>query len=94
MSLVSVSSLALHGLAEYLIADVLTLEENEMLSRTKCRVWAYDFSVVDFGQQLEPANRDRATFLQAGIAGKTDTTKSPPFYSISDLMDMNGHEYM
>ncbi|KAK6215276.1 hypothetical protein QIS74_08295 [Colletotrichum tabaci] len=68
--------------------------ENEMLSRTKCRVWAYDFSVVDFGQQLEPANRDRATFLQAGIAGKTDTTKSPPFYSISDLMEMNGHEYI
>ncbi|KZL66192.1 hypothetical protein CI238_09975 [Colletotrichum incanum] len=68
--------------------------ENEMLSRTKCRVWAYDFSVVDFGEQLEPTNRDRATFLQAGIAGKTNTTKSPPFYSISDLMDMNGHDYI
>ncbi|KAK1987540.1 methyltransferase domain-containing protein [Colletotrichum cereale] len=68
--------------------------ENEMLSRTKCRVWAYDFSVVDFGEQLEPGNRDRAKFLQAGIAGKTNTTKTPPFYSISDLMDMNGHEYI
>ncbi|GJC84412.1 hypothetical protein ColLi_07250 [Colletotrichum liriopes] len=65
-----------------------------MLSRTKCRVWAYDFSVVDFGEQLEPTNRDRATFLQAGIAGKTNTTRSPPFYSISDLMDMNGHDYI
>ncbi|KAF9876945.1 hypothetical protein CkaCkLH20_05791 [Colletotrichum karsti] len=68
--------------------------ENEMLSRTKCKVWAYDFSVVDFGEQLEPGNRDRAKFLQAGIAGKTDTTKTPPFYSISDLMDMNGHKYL
>ncbi|EFQ31903.1 uncharacterized protein GLRG_07047 [Colletotrichum graminicola M1.001] len=68
--------------------------ENEMLSRTKCRVWAYDFSVVDFGEQLESGNRERASFLQAGIAGKTNTTLKPPFYSISDLMDMNGHEYI
>lgn len=70
------------------------LAENEMLSRTNCVVWAYDFSVVDFGEQLEPGNRERAHFLQAGIAGKTDKTKEPPFYSISDLMKMNGHEYM
>ncbi len=68
--------------------------ENEMLTRTNCEVWAYDFSVVDFGVQLEPANRARAHFLQAGIAGTTDKTKDPPFYSISDLMKMNGHEYM
>ncbi len=66
-----------------------------MLSRAKkCKVWAYDFSVVDFGKQLEPSNRDRAKFLQAGIAGQTNTTRSPPFYSIADLMKMNGHEYM
>lgn len=68
--------------------------ENEILSRTNCEVWAYDFSVVDFGVQLEPANRDRASFMQAGIAGKTDTARDPPFYSIRDLMKMNGHEYM
>lgn len=68
--------------------------ENEMLSRTNCQVWAYDFSVVDFGTQVEEKNRDRAKFMQVGIAGKTDTTKSPPFYSIADLMKMNGHEYI
>ncbi|KAJ0306327.1 hypothetical protein COL5a_003684 [Colletotrichum fioriniae] len=68
--------------------------ENEMLSRTNCVVWAYDFSVVDFGEQLEPGNRARAHFLQAGISGKTDKTKTPPFYSIADLMKMNGHEYI
>lgn len=68
--------------------------ENEILSRTDCRLWAYDFSVVDFGVQLEPENRDRAIFLQAGIAGETNLTKTPPFYSIADLMKMNGHEYM
>lgn len=66
-----------------------------MLSRAKnCTVWAYDFSVVDFGNQLSDSNRGRAHFLQAGIAGKTDKSKSPPFYSIAELMRMNNHEYM
>ncbi|KAK1974134.1 methyltransferase domain-containing protein [Colletotrichum cereale] len=68
--------------------------EQEMLSRTNCVVWAYDFSVVDFGEQLEPSNRDRAHFKQVGIAGKTDEQKTPPFYSIADLMKMNGHTYI
>ena len=65
-----------------------------MLSRTNCSVWAYDFSVVDFGEQLLPANRGRAHFVQASIAGKTDKNRDPPFYSISELMKMNGHTYM
>ena len=68
--------------------------EDEMLSRTQCEVFAYDFSVVDFGKQLKSSNRGRAHFMQAGIAGKTDTEKIPPFYSIADLMNMNKHEYM
>ncbi len=68
--------------------------ENEMLTRTKCEVWAYDFSVVDFGKQVEASNRDRAHFLQAGISGKTDKARNPPFYSISDLMKLNGHDYL
>jgi hypothetical protein len=68
--------------------------ENDMLSRTNCSVWAYDFSVVDFGEQLLPANRGRAHFVQAGIAGKTDKSRDPPFYSISELMKMNGHTYI
>jgi len=68
--------------------------ENEILSRTDCELWAYDYSVVDFGVQLEPANRDRAKFMQVGISGTTNTHKDPPFYSIADLMKMNGHDYM
>lgn len=69
--------------------------ENELLSRVKAaEVWAYDFTVVDFGVQLEPSNRDRAHFTQAGIAAKTDLGRRPPFYSIADLMVVNGHEYI
>ncbi len=68
--------------------------ENELLSRTACEVWAYDFTVVDFGEQLEPGNRARAHFMQAGIAGATDERRDPPFYSIADLMRRNGHDYI
>ncbi|KAH8899186.1 hypothetical protein GQ53DRAFT_801783 [Thozetella sp. PMI_491] len=68
--------------------------EDEMLRRTKCEIWAYDFSVVDFGEQLQPEQRARAHFFQAGIARETDTAKNPPFYSIESLMEMNGHDYI
>jgi hypothetical protein len=65
-----------------------------MLDRTHCEIWAYDFSVVDFGKQLKEEHRDRAHFTQVGISGETDTTKTPPFYSIQDLMKLNGHDYL
>lgn len=65
-----------------------------MLSRTNCEVWAYDFSVVDFGTQLTPSNRARAHFFQRGISGTTDVTQDPPYYSIADLMKENGHDYI
>jgi hypothetical protein len=65
-----------------------------MLARTNCEIWAYDFSVVDFGKQLTPEHRDRAHFMQVGIAGESKPTESPPYYSIQDLMKMNGHDYL
>jgi hypothetical protein len=65
-----------------------------MLTRTHCEIWGYDFSVVEFGKQLNASHRDRAHFKQAGISGETDLTKEPPFYSIQDLMKQNGHDYM
>lgn len=65
-----------------------------MLSRTKCVVWAYDFSVVDFGKQVDSKHRDRAHFKQVGVTGTTNTTQNPPFYSIADLMELNGHDYV
>lgn len=75
--------------------DHLTdLAEDETLSRTDCEIWAYDFSVVDFGKQLSAANRNKAHFTQAGIAGHTDPTRTPPYWSIQDLMKQNGHDYI
>jgi hypothetical protein len=71
-----------------------TFAEDEMLTRTHCEIWGYDFSVVEFGKQLNASHRDRAHFEQVGISGETDLTKEPPFYSIQDLMKKNGHDYM
>jgi hypothetical protein len=68
--------------------------EEEMLSRTYCEIWAYDFSVDQFGPQLSENHLDRAHFMKAGISGETDETHDPPFYTIADLMKMNGHNYM
>lgn len=67
--------------------------EEGFLERTGCEIWGYDYSVSEFGQQLKGAERkSRAHFTQAGIGGTTDESEDPPFYSIQDLMDMNGHD--
>ena len=69
--------------------------EEGLLERTHCEIYGYDFSVSSFGQQIKGAERkSRAHFTQAGIAGKTDTAREPPFYSIQDLMEMNGHDHV
>ncbi len=69
--------------------------EEGYLERTHCEIWGYDYSVSKFGEQLKGIERkSHAHFTQAGIAGKTDTTKEPPFYSIQDLMELNGHDHV
>jgi len=68
--------------------------EDETIARTHCEVWAYDFSVTDFGKQLNEEHKLRAHFTQAGIAGTTNTSYNPPFYNIQDLMKKNGHDYI
>lgn len=70
--------------------------EDQLLKRTPgCEIWGYDFTVDKFGPQLhEIEAAGRAHFTKAGIAGETDTHKSPPFYSIQDLMATNGHDHI
>ncbi|WEW56386.1 hypothetical protein PRK78_001829 [Emydomyces testavorans] len=68
--------------------------ENSVLSRTNCEIWGYDYSVVSWAKDLEPAYASRAHFTQAGISNVTDTQRSPPFYAVKDLMRMNGHDYI
>lgn len=68
--------------------------EQEMLERTNCFIWGYDFSVEAFGPALVEPYRSRTKFLQAGINGQTDTVRNPPYYNIQDLMAKNGHTYI
>lgn len=68
--------------------------EEEMLERTNCEIWGYDFSVDQFGPAIQNAYSGRTHFLKAGISGSTEPNKDPPFYTIQDLMSTNGHTYM
>ncbi|RDW80013.1 hypothetical protein BP6252_04651 [Coleophoma cylindrospora] len=68
--------------------------EQEMLERTNCEIFGYDFSVSDFGKALKPEFSDRAHFKQAGISGVSKPQNNPPFYTIQDLMAQNGHDYI
>ncbi|GAM91203.1 hypothetical protein ANO11243_092500 [Dothideomycetidae sp. 11243] len=70
--------------------------EAELLHRLpSCKVWGYDFSVAEFGPQLDVTNDSgRAHFICAGIAGKTDESRQPPYLSIQDAMAKNGHNHI
>jgi hypothetical protein len=57
-------------------------------------MWAYDYSVDGLGPQISESHHNRAHFMKVGIAGDTDKSKSPPSYTIADLMKINGHDYM
>jgi len=68
--------------------------EEEMLERTNCQIWGYDFSVDAFGPAIQNTYASRTHFLKAGISGTTESSKDPPFYTIQDLMAKNGHTYI
>ncbi|KAH7028050.1 methyltransferase domain-containing protein [Microdochium trichocladiopsis] len=71
--------------------------EDGLLARAQgCEIWGYDFSVDDFGPQLNRSAEyvHRAHFIKAGIAGVTDDQRSPPFYSIQDLLRRNSHDHV
>lgn len=65
-----------------------------MLERTNCEIWGYDFSVEAFGPAITNEYASRTHFMKAGIGGTTNEEKAPPYYTVQDLMKMNGHSYM
>lgn len=70
--------------------------EAEMLSRIpSAQVFAFDFSVEDFGPQIRgSSDASRAHFFKVGLGAADDTVKSPPFYTLSTLMAQNNHSYI
>lgn len=73
--------------------------EAELLSRTaSCEVWGYDFSVQEFGPEVqgEPSLLRRAHFSPFGLAG-TDAhgpQDDPKMYTLASLMRRNGHAHI
>ena len=75
------------------VNDDSTFEE-EMLRRTNAELFAFDYSVDDFGPQLEPSHRNRAHFKKVGLGEENKVRDNPPFYTLKTLMDQNKHDYM
>lgn len=63
--------------------------EAEMLARTDCLVYAYDYSVKTIGFPVEPTN-PRVTFKAVGIGNKN----LGKFRTLKYLMEQNGHEWI
>lgn len=68
--------------------------ENALLNRTNCEIWGYDYTVDAWDNQLHESYRPHTHILRVGISGETNGTRTPPFYSVRDLMRRNGHEYI
>lgn len=63
--------------------------EAEILNRTNCLVFAYDYSVKSIGSPVEPTN-SRVTFKALGIGNKN----LGKFRTLKNLMEQNGHEWI
>ncbi|EIM81205.1 uncharacterized protein STEHIDRAFT_172201 [Stereum hirsutum FP-91666 SS1] len=63
-----------------------------------CQVWGYDFSVNEFGPEIEliPSLQKRSHFLSAGLAGEDKASEydNPKFYTLQSLMEMNNHTFI
>jgi len=72
--------------------------EAEMLERTECQVFGYDFSVNNFGPEISARSElvPRAHFHAYGLAGKDSHGPGdvPPMYTLESLMQMNGHTFI
>jgi len=69
--------------------------EQELLERTNCEIWGYDQNNEGFGPEITGQTEGRTHFMRAGVQGNTDPDGTPPaFFTIQDLMNLNGHDYM
>ncbi|KAG8974422.1 hypothetical protein FRB90_009788, partial [Tulasnella sp. 427] len=67
--------------------------EAELLQSTKCEIWGYDYSVKEFGPEIENflELKSRGHFHPYALGGKDDhgSGVNPPFYTLPTLMQMN-----
>jgi len=69
--------------------------EAEMLARVpSAKIFAFDYSVESFGQQVSTSYATRASFYQVGIGAKDQPTRQPPFFTLQTLMARSNHTYI
>ncbi|QRV75553.1 methyltransferase domain protein [Ceratobasidium sp. AG-Ba] len=70
--------------------------EAELLRRTKCTVYGFDFSVKKFGPEVNNYSslRNRTHFYPIGISGKDDHNAHPPMWTLQALMQKHGHTWI
>lgn len=70
-------------------ADLFELTPN-------CEVWGYDFSVSDFGPQINnnPEYKARANFFPYKLSSVDNHESNPPEYTLRSLMHKNGHDFI
>ncbi|KAG8715778.1 hypothetical protein FRC11_000073, partial [Ceratobasidium sp. 423] len=70
--------------------------EADIIRRTKCEVFGFDFSVDKFGPEIENfANlRERTHFYKYAISGKDDHHANPPAWTLQSLMERHGHTFI
>lgn len=71
--------------------------EAQLLQRTTCEIWGYDFSVTSWGPEvtnLSNAHQARAHFQKVGLGESVDLSRNPPYQTIQSLMQENGHAFV
>ncbi|KAG8745382.1 hypothetical protein FRC10_008241 [Ceratobasidium sp. 414] len=70
--------------------------EAELVKRTKCEIFGFDFSVTKFGPEVENYGSIRAKthFYPYGISGNDKHDASPPMWTLQALMLKNGHTFI
>ncbi|RYO73803.1 hypothetical protein DL764_011053 [Monosporascus ibericus] len=68
--------------------------EAALLERTNAEIWGYDYTVDSWAADIPDHQSSRAHFKRVGIGKETNESRTPPFFTIQDLMAANGHSYI
>lgn len=70
--------------------------EAELIKRTNCEVFGFDYSVEKFGPEVHnyESIRAKSHFYQYGISGSDDHNGHPPMWTLQSLMKKHGHTFI
>ncbi|CAE6481383.1 unnamed protein product [Rhizoctonia solani] len=70
--------------------------EADILRKTQCQVFGFDFSVDKFGPEIENSAslKARTKFYKYAISGKDDYRASPSRWTLRTLMERHGHTFI